>query len=196
MNNTSRRGRRAGGGDTRETIRTAARNRFLAEGYQGVTLRDVASDAGVDVALPSYYFGSKQGLFIAAMAMPINPADAVAAALVGDPQQTAERVLRTLLSVWDSPEIGVQVQTFALMAMGDAQMRALVGDGIAREVVERVAAHVGEPDSLLRATAFTTHTLGLIFARYILEVEPMVSMTADEIVALLGPSMQRVLDGA
>jgi AcrR family transcriptional regulator len=39
-------------------IRDAARARFLAEGYQSVTLREVAADAGVDVALISYYFGS------------------------------------------------------------------------------------------------------------------------------------------
>ena len=75
MNKSPGRGRRTGAPDTREAIRLAARARFLADGYQAVTLRKVAADAGVDVALISYYFGSKVGLFGAAMALPVNPAE-------------------------------------------------------------------------------------------------------------------------
>jgi len=36
---------------------------FLEHGYQGTTVRAIAASAGVDSALISYHFGSKQGLF-------------------------------------------------------------------------------------------------------------------------------------
>ncbi len=48
---------------TRATILSAARDRFLRESYASVGLRDIAGDAGVDVALISRYFGGKEGLF-------------------------------------------------------------------------------------------------------------------------------------
>lgn len=49
---------------TRETILTAARERFLMESYDNVGLRDIAGDAGVDVALIGRYFGGKEKLFL------------------------------------------------------------------------------------------------------------------------------------
>jgi AcrR family transcriptional regulator len=41
----------------------AARQYFLDESYENVGLREIARDAGVDVALVGRYFGSKQQLF-------------------------------------------------------------------------------------------------------------------------------------
>lgn len=48
---------------TRATILAAAHQRFLRESYDSVGLRDIAGDAGVDVALISRYFGGKESLF-------------------------------------------------------------------------------------------------------------------------------------
>ncbi|MDG2522867.1 TetR family transcriptional regulator [Caulobacter segnis] len=49
---------------TRAAILGAARARFSREAYDSVGVRDVASDAGVDPALISRYFGSKEDLFV------------------------------------------------------------------------------------------------------------------------------------
>lgn len=48
---------------TRAAMLDAARQRFLRESYENVGLRDIARDVGVDVALVSRYFGSKEELF-------------------------------------------------------------------------------------------------------------------------------------
>jgi AcrR family transcriptional regulator len=48
---------------TRDALLESGRRRFLQESYENVGLRDVAADAGVDVALVARYFGSKEGLF-------------------------------------------------------------------------------------------------------------------------------------
>ncbi|MGV9009411.1 TetR family transcriptional regulator [Brevundimonas sp.] len=46
---------------------TAATNRFSRESYDDVGMRDIAGDVGVDAALISRYFGSKEDLFIAVL---------------------------------------------------------------------------------------------------------------------------------
>ena len=52
---------------TRAAILTAARAQFTETGYDGTGLRAIAGRAGVNVALISRYFGSKDGLFLAAI---------------------------------------------------------------------------------------------------------------------------------
>ncbi len=49
---------------TRQAILDAARERFTAQSYEDVGMRDVARDVGVDAALVSRYFGSKEDLFV------------------------------------------------------------------------------------------------------------------------------------
>ncbi len=50
-------------GDVRERLLTAARERFLSDGVDGASLRKIAADAGSNVGMIHYYFGSKEALF-------------------------------------------------------------------------------------------------------------------------------------
>ena len=64
----ARRGRpskaRAGAAvETRDLILDAAEDLFSKHGFYGVTIREVAREAGVDTALVHYYFGAKRDLF-------------------------------------------------------------------------------------------------------------------------------------
>lgn len=47
---------------TRDRILDAAEHLFAARGFHGCSIRDITGEAGVDVALANYHFGSKQGL--------------------------------------------------------------------------------------------------------------------------------------
>src|SRR3954447_7616503 len=61
-----RRGRRRGG-DARRALIEAAQAILAARPAGKLTVREVASRAGCDVALVNYYFGSKEGLLAAAL---------------------------------------------------------------------------------------------------------------------------------
>ena len=52
---------------TKSALLEHARALFWSRGYSNVALREIARAAGVDVALISRYFGSKQGLFEATL---------------------------------------------------------------------------------------------------------------------------------
>ena len=84
---------------TREAILTAARESFLAQGYEGTTIRAVARTAGVDPALVSYYFGSKGDLFGAAVNLRVRASEEIAAAVSGDLRSAGPRLVR-------APKIG------------------------------------------------------------------------------------------
>lgn len=60
--------RRRNAAATRLAILQAARGRFLDDAYEQVGLRAIAGDVGVDPALISRYFGSKEGLFAEVLA--------------------------------------------------------------------------------------------------------------------------------
>lgn len=53
--------------DISERLVKAARARFLTEGVDGASLRDIAKDAGTSVGMLSYYFPSKDELFLAVL---------------------------------------------------------------------------------------------------------------------------------
>ncbi|WP_411286812.1 TetR family transcriptional regulator [Phenylobacterium sp.] len=60
---TRGRRRKGEGPDVRNAILDAAEALFSRHGFYGVTVRQVAAEAGVDTALIHYYFGAKRELF-------------------------------------------------------------------------------------------------------------------------------------
>jgi AcrR family transcriptional regulator len=170
-----------------------ARRRFLAEGYQSVSLRSIAAEAGVDVALISYFYGSKRGLFAAVLALPANPPDLLRAALPGDLATLPERVLRTLLATWDDPDRGAQLRVTVAAAAQEPELRRLLSEVLEREVIGVLAERLGGADATARAAAFGTQIAGLVFARYVLALEPIASLPADELICRLAPGLRAVL---
>lgn len=87
-------GRRPGASTTREATLSAASSRFAEHGYDGATIRGIASDAGTDRALVLYFFRSKQELFAAAMGLPTTPAQLLAGVLTTDGRRLGVRLRR------------------------------------------------------------------------------------------------------
>ncbi len=59
---------RPAGGDSdkvRADLLEAARTHFLSNEFKAVSLRNIADSAGVNAAMVNYYFGGKQGLYLA-----------------------------------------------------------------------------------------------------------------------------------
>jgi AcrR family transcriptional regulator len=182
----------SGQSDARARILEAARSRFLAEGYQAVTMRAIAADADVDVALVSYYFSSKQGVFGAALALPVNPLDAITGVLAAPDDQIADGLLRTFLAVWDAPESGLPLRSIAAAAIADPAVGRMVRELVDHELLPLIATRVGGRDATERAAGVVVAMAGLIFTRYLLRIEPLASMPADAVIAALRP----VLDAA
>ena len=189
-----KRGRRPGTSTTRDAILAAARERFSAQGYDRVRMRDVASDAGVDVALVTYHFGSKDGLFGAALEMPEPMAALMADVLEhGGLDDFGERFLRRVLEVWDDERTGAALVALVRSAMSHPPAAERLREFVQAELLRRIAERLDVPDADRRAALFGSQLLGLLLYRHILQVEPVASMSRDELVERAAPALQRHL---
>jgi AcrR family transcriptional regulator len=99
----ARTGRRPGRQDTRDAILAAARDAFAEKGYDGASIRYIATSAGVDPALVHHYFGTKDQLFREAMRFPVDPNQMLPLLAGPGVDGFGERLVRMFISVWDSP---------------------------------------------------------------------------------------------
>jgi AcrR family transcriptional regulator len=187
-----RRGPRQDGVHAREAILDAARRRFAAQGFEGATMRAIAGDAGVDPALVSYYFGSKGGLFVESLRLPVNPGDAIDALIAEGTDDLGARLVTRFLQVWDNPVTGDPIISVLRSATSQPQ---LMREFLEQQILPRFTGAIEGPDAKLRATAIATQMMGLALARYVLRLEPLASAHPDAIVTLIGPTVQRYLDG-
>lgn len=189
-----RRGRRPGAPDTRAAILSAARELFAAQGYGATSVRSIAAAAGVDGSLVHHYFGTKDDLFVAALELPVDPRERLAAVIAQGPEGAGEGMLRVFLSVWDDPELRLPLLGMARNLLDPTGQR-LLSQGFLPAVLQPIGVAMGIDRPELRMPVVASQVVGLILLRYLLEVEPIASMAADDVVAIYAPTIQRYLTG-
>ena len=191
-----RTGRRPGNPDTRETILAAARTAFADKGYDGASIRTIATSAGVDPALVHHYFGTKDKLFLAAMNLPIDPGELITKAVDGDRARVGERLVRMFLTVWDGPA-GAAGVALLRSAVGSEWTAKLFREFVLTQVMRRLATRLplDPAEAPLRVSLAASQMAGLAIARYVLKVEPLASMPREVLISAIGPTLQRYLVG-
>lgn len=185
--------RRRDAGATRRRLLTAARTRFLTLGYERTTLRDVAADAGVNMALVKRYFGSKEGLFKAALGA--VPRFAVGDGVPpGDRAALAETLSRQLTG--DSwPEFDEHPVLLLLRLSGDERVDSLRRRSLhdfSRQILDAAGAGSPEGDAerLLRAELVVALGVGIAVVRSAVGLQPLADASAEK---LTGP-LRDVID--
>jgi AcrR family transcriptional regulator len=192
----ARTGRRPGNQDTREAILAAAREAFADRGFDAASIRSIATAAGVDPALVHHYFGSKDQLFLDAMQAPLDPAELISGIMGPGIDGVGERLVRMLLGVWDSAAGGA-VAAIVRSAVSNELFARMFREFVTHRILRRLAMELDlDPtESALRTNLVATQMAGLIMIRYIVRIEPMASLPADTVTALIGPTVQRYLTG-
>ena len=188
------RGRRPGSTSTRDAILDAARILFAERGYDGASVRKIAESAGVDPAMINHHFGSKEQLFLDALAVPIDPGVHIYAIMIGPRENLPERLLKRLLSVWDSP-VGSAAAAMLRTAIHHEWSARLFREFLTRRALGPIAEAVGltGADARWRTGLLASQIMGLIMARYILKIEPLASATPEHLIADLAPTVRRYL---
>jgi AcrR family transcriptional regulator len=188
-------GRPPGPSDTRERILGSARELFSRNGIDKTSIRSIATDAGVDPALVHHYFGTKQQLFAAAIHIPIDPMQIIEPLKAIPVDQIGHTLPKLLLPLWDS-ELGKGfIATLrSLIAGSDVSLiRSFLQEVIAAEIGPRVDDPPGS--GKIRVQFVASQLVGVVMARYILELEPFASLPVEQIAETIGPNLQRYLTG-
>jgi AcrR family transcriptional regulator len=176
---------------TRRAILGAARATFAARGYEQTTIRAVAAQAGVDASMVMRYFGSKAGLFTAAVTIDLQVPDLRSVPASG----RGELLVRHFVSRWEDPvhddELIALLRTGVTSETVAGQLQTVLGHLVAEPI-----AALGDERAAERATLIAAQLLGLALCRYILRFEPLASLPADDVVAAVAPSVQRYLTRA
>jgi AcrR family transcriptional regulator len=194
MSEARRPGRWRTGQQSRQRIVDAARERFMRDGYERATVRAIAADAGVDVAMVYYFFDNKEGLFSAsALTGPEHPLHQLAGLLDEGSDDVGARLVRRFLEHWDNGGAFEPFMAVWRSAAIQPQARQVLHDALAGPVAKRVAAEFGVTDAELRVELVASHLAGLAFARYQLKLEPIASTAIEDMVGWIGPTVQRYL---
>jgi AcrR family transcriptional regulator len=193
---TKRRGRRQGGPVSRDAVLSAAKQRFATQGYEKTTLRAIAEDAHVDPSMVLYLFGSKEELFRESLRLILDP-DVLVAALTGetdDEPDIGTRMVRTYLSIWETPDTAASMRAMLQSATSNTDANDAFRGFMQNYVLTAVSGVLGGGErARLRAMLAASTLVGTAMLRYIIQVPPLATLTADEVQRLVAPTVTRYL---
>jgi AcrR family transcriptional regulator len=174
---------------TEACILQIARRLFAEEGFDRATIRGVAQRAGVDPALVMQYFGSKEGLFAAAMK----------GAHGGGSLREAERddipaaALQDLFAKFETADREAAA-ALARNFLTHPEARRIMRDEVMCSLVTGLAGKIGGDDAELKAALVMSCTFGLALSRYLLEIPGLARAARADIERLLEPALRAILD--
>ena len=168
---------------------------FSTEGYDKVSLRQVAREAAVDPALIHHYFENKAELFtIAVIAVPVEDASEAVERICSAPRdQIGERTVDIIMETFEGT--GATQRFIALLraSMNASGPSHPLSEFLAREILAKVAAAQGHPDAAHRGQLATMLIVGYVMSREIMKFPSLVRQRRPEMVAQLGKAMQALL---
>jgi hypothetical protein len=176
---------------TRAAILVAARRRFAHEGYDGASLREIASDAGVDAALVSRYFGSKEELFAEVICSEGPPS----ALLTGDPTEFGKRVARML--VMEPPDAGKLEKMLIMLRSASSPIAAeAVRCNGQATFYGPFEAWLGGPDCSMRVRAAASLIMGFAVSRAIDDTYGLDEESREKLCGRLADMLQLAISEA
>lgn len=147
---------------TRQAILDAAKTRFAREGYDGASLREIASDARVDAALVSRYFGCKEELFVEVL----NCLPDATELFDGELSSFGERVAAKLMDDPD-PDDGLDHLLIMLRSASSPAAAEPLRRSMRAHFHDPFAAYLGGPEADVRARLAGDLIMGVAISRAI-----------------------------
>jgi AcrR family transcriptional regulator len=139
---------------TKAKILTAAQKSFSEHGYAQVGIRDIATIADVSSPLLLRYFGSKAGLFEAAL---IDAMRMDALFELGR-DHFGEHLTRLFLD----PDLDIKPPSLVALSIGDADAREIATRVTEEHVLTPLAKWLGPPDARVRALEIILLSMGFV----------------------------------
>jgi len=96
-----------------------------------------------------HFYGTKERLFAAAMRLPVVPSEVIGAALGSDASRPAdnlgERLVRTVLGVWDATEVRATLLALLRSAVTNEQAMVMLREFVTAAILGSIAGAIGPP---------------------------------------------------
>ena len=169
--------RRRDAATTRVRLLDAARELFLARGYDAIGLREVAAKAGVDVTLIRRYFGSKEALFTEAT----DVSERVEEIRDATDDVVGRKMIKRVLAASQD----VDAPLFALLrSSGDPAVVARLNAQLDQSLTSNLAKRITAENPRIRADMVAALLLGIGVQRALLKKKPMASARDGDITAV------------
>jgi len=189
----SRTGRRPGAPGTRQEILIAARRSFGARGYDATSLRSIAKQCDVDPALLVHYFGSKEGLFIAALERTLGERRVFDGLATMSTAEAAEAIVRRYLRMLDDEQTRDMVLSLVRSAVSSEAAETMLREFLTKEMLASLAMLIDAPDGRLRASLLVAQLIGIAMLRHVVRAEAVVGATTEDLVARVAPVIEGYL---
>jgi AcrR family transcriptional regulator len=176
-------------------ITEAARASFAQNGWAGTSLRGVAREVGVDPALVHYYFSSKEELLDATTIPPAEWIASIQSAHSGPVRARGEAIVRNLIWSWSQPAISEVLRSILQTAAHEPRTQEKLRTFVTASLLPAVAGQLDDEERVLRASLSASQVVGVTMMRYVWQIEPLASLSEDDLVALVAPAIQRYLSG-
>lgn len=178
----------------------AAAKEFASGGFARTSLRQIARSAGVDPALVHHYFRNKEDLFLASLALPVNPVEILRASLP-DPTEVESfgtELLRVVVPIWDRPEVSARLTAIVRSILDDSgvssMMEEFVRDRLFALIVEGLDLDTARRDALF--VRFHAFMVGILVDRYLVRPHGLTAMSAAEVAETFGPMLDSAFASA
>jgi Tetracyclin repressor-like, C-terminal domain len=116
--------------------------------------------------------------------------------LLADGRRNAGRNLVALVvRTWDEAGTRHPILILLRAAMTEPQVAEMLRGFLSEELLSPLMAELGSDQPELRTDLALSQLIGMAIARHIIELEPLASLDADEVVDAVGPTVQRYLTG-
>lgn len=178
----------------RDAALAAARSAFAARGYARTTYKGIAAAAGVAPTVLRKYYNSKGDLFTAALKLPTDPTTAIPTLLAPGVEGLGERLVRFTLDTLGDPEVREDLLAMVRAGASAAQVTKSLQEYIEVNVVDKIVTTIGVPDARMRVALISSFLIGVAAGRYILRIEPLASASEEQVVRMVAPTIQALLD--
>lgn len=170
-------------------ILQSARRRFLQESYESVGLRDIARDAGVDVALVSRYFGSKESLFREVLA--IGSKGEILPPALADRDIPAFLARLFLEQGGDEGNEHVERMLIMLRSASSPTASQIVRETLKHDILLPLAERLDGEAPEVRASLSMAVWMGMTILRTVMSVRPLCDNACD-----IAPYLEKLFEAA
>ncbi|MFM7210707.1 MAG: TetR family transcriptional regulator [Actinomycetota bacterium] len=178
----------------RDAALAAARSVFATRGYARTTYKGIAAAAGIAPAVLRKYYDSKGAIFAAAVRLPTDPASAIPSLLAPGIDGLGERLVRFWLDTVGDQEVREDLMAMIRAGASAAQVNRSLQAYLEVNVIDRIVAAVGVPDARMRVALISSYLVGIAAGRYLMRIEPLASASEEQVVRLVAPTIQALLD--